>query len=139
MTGADRSPTEGVGEPDGGFTVASALWVMGITLVLVTGFANLFVQRYAQAVIRQATDEGARAWAVNGGTVDDCARASSDVVDDLLGGSIVSNLSIQCADGGTTINVTASATLGSLPPLPAVDFSTTSVVTKEVEDDLVEP
>ncbi len=112
---------------------------MGITLVLVTGFANLFVQRYAQAVIRQATDEGARAWAVNGGTQADCQAAADDVVGDLLGGSIVSDLTISCIDDGTTIRVTASATLGSLPPLPDATFTTASVVTKELADDLVEP
>jgi hypothetical protein len=122
-----------------GFTVVGAIWVMAVTLVLVTTFANLFVQRYAQAVIRQATDEGARAWAVNGGTSADCSAAANDVVADLLGGPMVSAISITCADQGLSIEVTAKATLASLPPLPDAEFVTTSVVTKELEADLVLP
>ncbi|MEM8926068.1 MAG: hypothetical protein AAGD35_21390 [Actinomycetota bacterium] len=122
-----------------GFTVASAMWVMAVTLVLVTAFANLFVQRYAQAVIRQATDEGARAWAVNGGSADECLLAANDVIGDLLGGSMASGIAISCVDAGDTIQVTASATLAGLPPLPDANFSTTSVVTKELEDGLELP
>ena len=124
---------------EAGFTVAGAIWVMAVTLILVTAFANLFVQRYAQAVIRQATDEGARAWAVNGGTADDCLVAAADVMGDLLGGPLASGVSINCLDAGTTIQVTATATLAGLPPLPDANFSTTSAVTKELEDDLVLP
>lgn len=119
-----------------GFTVAGAIWVMAVTLVLVTAFANLFVQRYAQAVIRQATDEGARAWAVNGGTADDCFTAADDVLGDLLGGSMATGITISCQDTGTTIQVTAAATLTGLPPLPDANFTTSSVVTKELEDGL---
>ncbi len=140
--GAPRLPGDGAQEADGeaGFTVAAAIWVMAVTLVLVIGFANLFVHRYAQAVIRQATDEGARAWAVNGGTAADCQAAADDVVADLLGGPMVSGISISCADGGDTIAVTASATLTALPPLPDSSFATTSIVTKELRDDeLVRP
>ena len=116
-----------------------AIEALVLCLVLVTAFANLFVQRYAQAVIRQATDEGARAWAVNGGTADDCMAAAMDVMDDLLGGPLASGVSINCVDGGTSILVTADATLAGLPPLPDANFSTTSVVTKELEDGLELP
>lgn len=124
---------------EAGFTVASSIWVMAVTLVLVVGFANLFVHRYAQAVIRQATDEGARAWAVSGGTFDDCVAAADDVIGDLLGGSLAAEVRITCADAGETIQVRADATLTALPPMPDSTFSTASVVTKELEDDLVEP
>lgn len=118
---------------ESGFTVASAIWVMGITLVLVTMFANLFVHRYAQAVIRQATDEGARAWAVQGGTEADCQLAANNAIGDLLGGPVAGGISIACVDTGRTINVTATATLQALPPLPDSQFTTTSVVTKELD------
>lgn len=119
--------------------MVSSIWVMAITLILVTAFANLFVQRYAQAVIRQATDEGARAWAVNGGTSDDCMAAANDVMDDLLGGPLAGGVSISCVDTGSSVTVTASATLSGLPPLPDANFTTASVVTKELEDGLDEP
>lgn len=120
------------------FTVASAIWVMAVTLVLVTAFANLFMHRYAQAVIRQATDEGARAWAINGGTEADCRAAAEDVVSDLLGGP-VAEVSFRCGDAGDRIQTTATATLRALPPLPDTGFVTTAVVTKELEEDLVAP
>jgi hypothetical protein len=120
-------------ETEDGFTVVSAIWVMAVTLVLVTMFANLFVHRYAQAVIRQATDEGARAWAVQGGTEADCQLAANNAISDLLGGPVANGISIACVDAGTTIHVTASATLRALPPLPDSQFTTTSVVTKEID------
>jgi hypothetical protein len=119
---------------DQGFTIASAMWVMAVTLVLVTGFADLFVQRYAQAVIRQATDEGARAWAVQGGTADDCLAAANDAVDDLLGGPMASGITFSCSADAATVQVTASAILRSLPPLPDAQFDTTSVVARELDE-----
>lgn len=136
--------TDAVGAADGGaeagFTIASAMWVMAVTLVLVTGFADLFVQRYAQAVIRQATDEGARAWAVQGGTADDCLAAANDAVDDLLGGPMAAGITFSCNADGATVQVTANATLRSLPPLPDARFDTTSVVARELDEDgLVAP
>ena len=134
--GAGREPDR---VDEAGFTVVSSIWVMAVTLVLVTLFANLFVQRYAQAVIRQATDEGARAWAVSGGSAGDCQAAADDVLADLLGGT-VAEVTIRCADTGPTIVVTAQGTLRSIPPVPDVGFTTASVVTKELEDgDLVRP
>jgi hypothetical protein len=122
-----------------GFTVVSAIWVMGVSLVLVMAFANLLVHRYAQAVVRQATDEGARAWAVNGGSHDDCVAAAADVVSDLLGGPLMGGISFSCADRGQVIEVTATAQLAAMPPLPDSTFTTASVVTKELEDGLELP
>jgi len=133
---------EGRGDAPGGeagFTVISAIWVMAVTLILVMSFANLFLQRYAQAVIRQATDEGARAWAVNGGTAEECLRAANDVVSDLLGGPMVSGITFSCNDRGGTIAATATATLAAMPPLGDSNFTTTSTVTKELEENLVNP
>ena len=128
------------GDAEAGFTIASAMWVMAVTLVLVTGFADLFVQRYAQAVIRQATDEGARAWAVQGGTADDCLAAANDAVDDLLGGPMAAGITFSCSADAATVQVTANATLRSLPPLPDAQFATTSVVARELDEDgLVAP
>jgi hypothetical protein len=133
------TPTGGPeGEAEDGFTVVSAIWVMGVTLVLVTSFANLFVHRYAQAVIRQATDEGARAWAVQGGTAEDCLAAAGDAIGDLLGGPVASGISISCTEGATTVMVTATATLAALPPLPDAQFETTSVVAKELDEEGLE-
>jgi hypothetical protein len=127
------SPTGGPEpETEDGFTVVASIWVMGVTLVLVTSFANLFVHRYAQAVIRQASDEGARAWAVQGGTFQDCQAAADRAVADLLGGPLTQGITFTCLDGGATVRVTATATLAALPPLPDSQFETTSVVTKEL-------
>ena len=131
-----REPAE---EAEDGFTVATAIWVMAVTLVLVVSFANLLIHRYAQAVIRQATDEGARAWAVNGGTAADCQAAAADVLGDLLGGSLSDNIQIVCGETADTVVVTAAATLPALPPLPDATFATSSVVTKELEDGLELP
>jgi len=140
MSGGEETTERTDGEAEHGFTIASAMWVMAVTLVLVTGFADLFVQRYAQAVIRQATDEGARAWAVQGGTADDCLAAANDAVDDLLGGPMASGITFSCSADGATVQVTANAVLRSLPPLPDSRFETTSVVARELDEDgLVAP
>jgi Flp pilus assembly protein TadG len=122
-----------------GFTVVTAMWIMAVTMVLVFGFADLLIHRYAQAVIRQATDEGARAWAVNGGSAADCQAAASDVLSDLLSGSLSDGIEISCAETADTVVVTASATLAGLPPMPDAQFTTSSVVTKEPEDGLEIP
>ena len=118
-------------ETEDGFTVAAATWVMAITLVLVMMFANLLVHRYAQAVIRQATDEGARAAAIGGGSLEECSAVANDVVSDLIGGPLASGVQITCVDGGATVAATATVYLASLPPLSGSDFQTTSVVAKE--------
>ncbi len=134
MSGGTETTTAADGDGEHGFTIASAMWVMAVTLVLVTGFADLFVQRYAQAVIRQATDEGARAWAVQGGTADDCLAAANDAVDDLLGGPMARGVAFSCSANASTVQVTADATLRSLPPLPDAHFATTSVVARELDE-----
>lgn len=134
MSGGPETIEASAAEAEPGFTIASAMWVMAVTLVLVTGFADLFVQRYAQAVIRQATDEGARAWAVQGGTADDCLAAANDAVDDLLGGPMASGITFSCSADAATVQVTANATLRSLPPLPDAQFATTSVVARELDE-----
>ncbi|MDH4074382.1 MAG: hypothetical protein OEW29_00490 [Acidimicrobiia bacterium] len=140
MSGGPETTKAAGGDTEQGFTIAAAMWVMAVTLVLVTGFADLFVQRYAQAVIRQATDEGARAWAVQGGTADDCLAAANDAVEDLLGGPMAAGITFSCSADETTVQVTASATLRSLPPLPDAQFATTSVVARELDEDgLVAP
>lgn len=129
MRPADR------GGHEDGFTVAAAIFVMAVTLVLVTGFANLFIHRYAQAVIRQATDEGARAFAAHGGSADDCLATANAAIADLLGGPMASGITISCTDTGATVTVSATATLGSLPPLPDVNFATVSIATRELAVD----
>jgi hypothetical protein len=49
------------------------------------------------------------------------------------------DLSISCEDTGSTITATATASLGGLTPISGSTFSTASVVTKELEDDLAVP
>jgi len=105
---------------------------MAATLVIVVGFTNLLVHRYAQAVIRQATDEGARAWAVAGGSQADCHAKADSVLSDLLGGTIINSVTIECVDTGQTITATATAELAGMPPAPGSTFATTSVATKEL-------
>lgn len=124
---------------EAGFTVVSAMLAMAITLVMVTWFANLFMHRYAQGVIRQATDQGAHAWAVSGGTPEDCQTAALDVMDDLLDGPLAADINITCATNGATVTVTATGRLTALPPLPDATINTASTAVMELEDDLLEP
>ena len=109
------------------------MWVMAVTLVIVVVFTNLLLHRYAQAVIRQATDEGARAWALAGGTQADCHAEANSVISDLLGGSMVRSITFECLDNGITVTATATAQLVGMPPAPDSQFVTTSVATKEID------
>jgi hypothetical protein len=124
---------------EAGFTVVSAMIAMAITLVMVTWFANLFMHRYAQGVIRQATDQGARAWAVSGGTPEDCQQAAADVMADLLDGPLAAEVDIVCNTNGTTVTATATGSLTALPPLPDATINTGSTAVMELEDDLLKP
>lgn len=124
---------------EAGFTVVSAMLAMALTLVMVTWFANLFMHRYAQGVIRQATDEAAHAWAVSGGTPEACQQAAADVMGDLLDGPLAADIDIVCATNGATVTVTATGTLTALPPLPDATIDSASTAVMELEDDLLEP
>lgn len=110
------------------------MWVMGVTLVMVVMFSNLLLMRYAQAVVRQATDEGARAWAISGGSQDDCIAEVYQVMGDLLGGTLARDLQVDCRDNGLTVSARARITLAGMPPVPDSEFETTSIVTKELEN-----
>ena len=124
---------------ESGFTVVQAMWAMAITLVLVTWFANLFVHRYAQGAIRQATDEAAHAWAASGGTPADCQAAAQGVLDELLSGTLRNGITITCSIVGNTVRVSAVGTMEALPPLPPAQVNQTSVVVIEPENDLTAP
>ncbi len=124
---------------DSGFAVVSAMVAMATTIVLVTWFANLFVHRYAQGVIRQATNDAAQAWAASGGTHSDCQTAADDVLSDLLGGPLGEAITITCTQAGGAVMVTATGTLAALGPLPAATINTTATARSELEDGLTTP
>ncbi|MCP3857755.1 MAG: hypothetical protein GY698_24025 [Actinomycetia bacterium] len=127
------------GGQDSGFTVVSAMVAMATTLLLVTWFANLFVHRYAQGVIRQATNQAAHAWAASGGTHTDCQTAANDVLGDLLNGPLGDTITITCTQTAGTVTVTATGTLTPVGPLPAVTINTTATASNELEDGLTTP
>ena len=126
-------------ESEAGFTVVSAMVAMAVTLVMVTWFSNLFVHRYAQGVIRQATDEAAAAWANHGGTHADCVNTANEALDDLLGGPLGGDISIRCTLVGNTVEVAATGTLAAIGPMPDANVNTTATATTELEDGLTTP
>lgn len=84
------------------FVAASAL-----ALVMLLLAANLLVDLYVRAAVRDALDEGVRAAVPIGASVDDCTRRTADTLNGLVHGPLGEQVAVRCAiDGG---RVTADA------------------------------
>ncbi len=97
------------------YVAASAL-----ALVLLVFAANLLVDVYVRAAVRDALDEGVRAAAPLGGTAGDCAARASDTLHGLVRGVFARAVTIRCGvrDGTVTADagVSLPAFVGGLPP-----------------------
>jgi len=102
------------------FVLASAL-----ALILFLALANLVVVQYGRGAIRSALEQGARAGSVAGPAV--CEDTALAVVDDLLGGRMSDDLSLECVTDGSAVIASASVTFESWTPMtPDFAFSLTS-------------
>jgi len=107
------------------FVIAGALaMVMFVTL------ANLVVVQYGRGAIRSALEQGARAGSVSGPTA--CHATASNVVADLLGGSMSDGLSISCEAVAGAVVARAKASFQAWVPLmPAFHVEIESRATAE--------
>ncbi len=94
------------------FVAAAAL-----ALVVLVMAANLLVDLYVRAAVRDALDEGVRAAVPIGATIADCRARADDTLRGLVHGSLGDQISVRCAlrDG----RVTADADV-VLPPFVAL-------------------
>jgi hypothetical protein len=110
------------------FVLATAL-----SLVVFVVLANFVVGLYARGAVRAALDEGARAGAPVDASIAECEQRANDALDDLLGGTMRSDVHVQCADDFGTVRARADVVVrGWIPGLvPDWSFALTGTAVKE--------
>ncbi|MDP9389082.1 MAG: hypothetical protein M3Q48_14485 [Actinomycetota bacterium] len=118
---------------EAGFTTASYLMVVGFTLVMFVWFTNLAVYLYGRGVVRSAVDEAARAGSrVGADSARQCQERASEVLGNLLGGSMGQGVAVACAEEDGVVRARADVRFqGWLPPVPDWSFRVTGAVIKE--------
>jgi len=104
-----------------------------LTLIVFVALANVVVDLYARGVVRSAIDEGARAGAPIDASESDCEQRASDVLDNLLGGSLDRTIRITCRTHNGQMTAAATVVLRSWLPgvVPSWSFALTGSATKE--------
>jgi hypothetical protein len=101
---------------DAGLTSIQFVLAAGLSLILFVGLANLVVVQYGRGAVRSALEQGARAGAV-ARSAEACESAAWGVVDQLLGGSMSSRLTMRCTAGGGGMSASADAVFEAWIPL----------------------
>ena len=115
---------------DRGDGVPALLIATGVVLVLLTQLLNVVVFSYGKGTVRTALDEAARAGARQGLAA--CEATADQVMGDLLGGALGGDVDITCADGGTTVDATATVHFdGWLTSIADYDGTFTASAAKE--------
>jgi hypothetical protein len=91
--------------------------------------------QYARGVVRGAIDEGARAGAPEFAGAADCAIAANAALSQLLGGTLGSDIRIECSSDGERSIARAVGTIPSIAPglIPATEIDVTALIVKEPE------
>ena len=92
-----------------GMTTAQYVAATAFSLVIFTMMANFIVFLYARGVVRAAIDEGARSGGRFEATATDCRGRAADVLHDLLGGSLGSDVQVTCRESSDPDVMTATA------------------------------
>ena len=107
-----------------GFLTIQFVAATGLSLVLLALVANLLVDLYARAAIREALDEGVHAAVPVDARDGACEARAREVLRDLLRGPIGDDVTITCESGASHSRAHAAVTLRSwLPALPAWTFT----------------
>ncbi|MFT3852011.1 MAG: hypothetical protein QM733_04630 [Ilumatobacteraceae bacterium] len=78
----------------------------GFVLMLLVQILNVVVFTYGKGSVRTALDEAARAGARQGLAA--CEATGSQVIHELLGGSMADGVTISCSDAGRSVSATAT-------------------------------
>ncbi len=87
-----------------------------IAIVLFVLAANVVVDLYVGAAVRDALDDGVRAGIPIGAGVPSCTRRATAAVDGLVHGAFRSGIRIQCAIHGTVVTADARIRFVSFVP-----------------------
>lgn len=102
---------------EAGFATPQFLLAVGLSLVLLSTFANVLVQQYALAAVRAALDEGARAGSLAGADGGHCLQRARQAVEGLLGGAYGHGVRLSCAHDGERVAAAASVRFAGWAPL----------------------
>jgi hypothetical protein len=104
-------------------------------LVLLVLAANLLVDLYVRAAVRDALDEGVRAAVPIGATASDCAARANDTLHGLVRGAFVDGVSVHCGVDGGRVTADADVVLPSfLAVLPTWAFRVHAEARQESAD-----
>ena len=110
---------------DGGFVTIQYVLAVGLSFVLLVLVANLLVDLYARAAVRDALEEGTHAEAARDASPAACEQHARAALDGLLRGPIGRDVEVHCATTATTVLATADVRLPSWLPLLEPDWSLT--------------
>lgn len=117
---------------EAGFLTAQFVLAVALSFVFLVLVANLIVWQYARGVARSAVDEGVRTGSRATATQADCEARARAVLQDLLGGALGDDVSVNCSDSGDEIVATVDAQLPSwLPLMPDWSFQISGSDVKE--------
>lgn len=102
---------------DAGFATPQFLLAVGVSLVLLSTFANVLVQQYALAAVQAALDEGARAGSPTDADAGHCLRRAHEAVEGLLGGAYGAGVRLACSHDGRRVSAVATVHFPGWAPL----------------------
>lgn len=105
---------------DRGFTSLQFVVASSLALIVFTVLANVVIVQYSRGAMRSALDQGARSGSI-AGTEEACEDRVSQVLAELLGGSIGETVSFDCLVAGPVMRATGKLVVSSWTPFTA-DF-----------------
>ena len=94
---------------DSGATFITLVVATAVVLVLLTGIIQVITFQYGKGTVRAALDEAARSGARAPSSIAICQERASNVLSDLLGGSMGDGVRVACTDAGDRILIATSA------------------------------
>ena len=110
---------------EGGFATVQYVLAVGLSFVMLVVVANLLVDLYARAAVRDALEEGTRAAVPAGAARSACEDRAHDVLDGLLRGPIGRDVRVRCVAALGVVVATAEVRLRSWLPGVVPDWSFT--------------
>ena len=120
---SDAPPRRASGER--GFVTVQYVFAIGMSFILLVLVANVLVDLYARAAVRDALEEGTRAAVPIGAAPTACAGRARDVLDGLLRGPLGRDVHVQCESAVGEVVATADVRLRSWLPGVVPDWKFT--------------
>jgi hypothetical protein len=110
---------------DRGFVTIQYVLAVGFSFVLLVLVANVLVDLYARAAVRDAVDEGTHAAVAVDAPAGACVQRTRAALDNLLRGPIGRDVEVRCTESATSVLATADVRLPSWLPLLVPDWTFT--------------